>query len=395
MLRLARWLVGYVTFCFSGGFTDGFINECYAQHLNITNIRYEGDTLYADCPAMLFRFLRPVAERHGGALSITKRRGLRFVLAPLKNRWGLLAGLVACAALIGFLNGFVWEIEITGTEQLTPQQVSAFLAENGFHEGVYWLATDKDYLENLMLASFDECAWVHINRNGTTATVEIGESVLRPEAQYDELPGNLVATKAGTVTKATVYRGWQAVQAGEGVTPGTLLISGVYESEKAKENLFVHAKGEYLAEVEEPFSLTVSRTQQYKAYLSQTERRYLLFFGLEIPLSVRFEKSCDADISETYDYCRIGGNRVPIGVKTQTRLPYVVREKELTDAELEELLAQEVQNKLDSEFADCEILSKNIETALTAESATAKGSLLCIENIGKEVPLSKEQSNLP
>ncbi len=38
MISIIRWLLGYVKFTFQNGFTEGFINDCFENNLNIRNI---------------------------------------------------------------------------------------------------------------------------------------------------------------------------------------------------------------------------------------------------------------------------------------------------------------------------------------------------------------------
>ncbi len=38
IIRFIRWLLGYVEFSFSGGFAEGFINDCFENKINIKDI---------------------------------------------------------------------------------------------------------------------------------------------------------------------------------------------------------------------------------------------------------------------------------------------------------------------------------------------------------------------
>jgi len=387
MLKLAKWLVGYVAFSFRGGFCEGFINDCLRRRLAVSRVCWRDGNLYAECPALLYPLLRPAARENGGRLQILRRRGLPFVLYPLKNRWGLLAGLVVCMAAVGFFNGFIWQIEVVGCEALDAAAVQQFLADNGFHEGVHRRAVDEDYYENLLMAVYDECAWAHINYDGTNAVVEIGEGTPKPPVYDNTAPTDLTAQKSGTVVKVTVHSGWQKVHAGEGVVKGDVLIAGSYASEAAEKTLFTHASGEVLADVEEPFSLTVSRRQAYKAYQAEKVYRSLLFFGLKIPLYLFAPPGEGTDKEEAVQYLRLNGNRLPIGCQTTTVTPYTVEERTLTDSELEALATAEADSAIAAVFGDAEILSKQLAVTLNGDDATVSGTLLVRENIAEERPI--------
>lgn len=391
MLRLLRWLIGYVEFTFTEGFAEGFLNECFARKYSIYAVQREGAALRARCPAALYPFLREVAKAHGGKLHIIKKRGMRFRFRELSGRFGLLAGLVCFAALVSFISGFVWNIELVGNEMLPAEQVLDFLAENGLHEGVSWHSVDKDRLESLLLASFDECAWAHINQNGTTARVEINEAVLRPDTFRPGEYANLKAKKDGVLVTAVVHDGWAVKQKGEAVVKGDLLVSGIYESEKGV-NLFAHAAGEYVAQVSEPFSLSVSRTQKDKLYTAVNTYKSLVFFGLEIPLYLGSSEIKDSDVSKDYQYLSLNGVRLPIGSVVKTVKPYVLKERELNDSELNALLESEIEKRLQEDFGAYEIVRQDITVSLNSDAAVAKGSVLCLENIGEEVRLTAQEA---
>lgn len=390
MLKLAKWLVGYVTFTFTGGFCEGFLNSCVRRRLALSAVRYDNGALTAECPALLYPLIRPAARENGGRLHVIRRRGLPFVLYPLKNRWGLLAGLVVCMGFIGFLSGFIWQVEVTGCQTLDPIAVQRFLADNGFHEGVHRRAANENYYESLLMAAYDACAWVHINYDGTTAMVELEEGTPKPEMENDTAPTDLVALKSGTVVKMTVHSGWQAVSEGEGVIRGDVLIAGSYDSEPAERTLYTHAGGEVLADVEEPFALTVSRTQEYKAYRTEYRRKCLLFFGLQIPLYFGKIPAQNADVTEEVLYWQMNEKSLPIGLRTTTVKPYTIEEYTLSDSELEALAAKTAEETIVSVFGDAEVLSRQLTTTLNADNATVSGKLLCRENIAEERKLKVE-----
>ena len=37
LIKIINLLLGFVDFTFSGGFADGFINDCYNQKINVKN----------------------------------------------------------------------------------------------------------------------------------------------------------------------------------------------------------------------------------------------------------------------------------------------------------------------------------------------------------------------
>ncbi|MBQ9516854.1 MAG: sporulation protein YqfD [Eubacterium sp.] len=384
MVRFFRWLIGFVQFRFEGGFADGFINDCYMQQLAVRDLHYDGDVLCAECPASQYlRFCR-TAKRHGGRLQIVKKRGIVFPFLKLRNRFGLAVGALLFVVILSFLSGFIWEVQVVGNSRITDAELRDFLMQNGVYEGVYWGTVDKDKVENLIMASFDDCAWVHINELGTTARVEINET-RKPPARKRKKKGvyNVVAAQDGFIAKITVANGKSAARVGDFVSKGDVLINGVYTDIYGKKHR-VHADGEVTAQVTEPFEIVVNRTQSSLAVASEKEYKTLAFFGLYIPLYLGSADLKNADCKTSSDYLKVNEKPVPVGVITLTARRYRNIPQSLTDRELARLAESETAKKLKSDYADCTVISKRLTTEITADSAIVKGQITCVKNIAKE-----------
>ena len=385
MVKIIWWILGYVKFVFTGGFNDGFINNCFEKKLNIQNLKEESGDLNGECLANQYIKLHSIARKNGGRIKIVKKRGLVFPFLKLKNRWGLFIGAILFIYIISFLSGFIWNVEIKGTKRINDSEILSFLEENNVKRGASWRSVDKNKTENLMMAAFDDIAWVHINEIGTRAVVEINETVKKPKNITSKKPANLKAKKDGLIVKASVTSGWAEAKVGDSVTKGDLLISGIYESEQKKGNQFAHASGEYIAEVKESFSLTVSRKQSYKEYGEERVYKKLSFFGINIPLYfISYDKK-NSEITTNAEYIKINGNELPIGIITVKHRKYAVKTKILSDRELTLLLNGQIEKKLKEDFSDYEIIKKEIKTSLGVNEAVAKGRIICLENIGEEV----------
>ncbi|MBE6816313.1 MAG: hypothetical protein E7520_01260 [Ruminococcaceae bacterium] len=387
MVRLIRWVIGFVRFCFFDGFADGFLNACIAAGEPLRNVHRDGAKLYADCPASHYLALSRLARAHGGRLKVVKRKGMVFPFLKMKNRFGLFAGAVAFVVIISALSGFVWNVEIVGNERIDGSELERFIADNGLHSGVFWDGVEKDRIENLVMASFDDCAWVHINEIGTTARIEIRETRVKPKIAPAKTPANLKATDDGIIVKADVYDGWQVAKKGDSVTKGDLLISGIYDSEKKKGNQFAHARGEYLAQVVYPLENVVSREQSKKVYTTERAFKEFVFFGLRLPLYFGRMNLQSADVSTDDIYLKINDNAIPIGVVTAKVRYYTVQKITLSDKELTALCKAETEKQIQSDYADCEIVKKKYGIDLGADSATAKGKITVLKDIGEEVPI--------
>ena len=385
MVKLIRWILGYVCFTFTDGFADGFVNQCYEEKINVQGLKINNGVLNGECLAWDYIRLHSVARKNGGRIRVEKKHGFIFPLLKLRNRWGLFAGALVFICVISFFSGFIWNIEIKGNERLKDEEILLFLEQNGLSRGTLWKNVDKNELEMLMLASFDECAWVQINELHTTASIEINETVEKPQTKNAKTPANIKAKKDGFIVKASVTNGWAAARAGDSVTQGDLLISGIYESDKKKGTQFAHASGEYIAEVKEPFSLTVARKQSYREYKKERIFRKISFFGAKIPLYITPYDKKSSELETSCNYLKLNKNELPIGIITVSEKRYAAKSRSLSDSQLKELMQKEIEKRLAEEFAGCEIIKRNISISINANDAVAQGEVIALEDIGEEV----------
>lgn len=384
MIRLLQWLWGYVRFEFSHGFVEGFVNDCFGAGANVQDLVRSDDVLLGSCSAKTYFSLRHIARKNGGTLKIIEKHGPIFAFLKLRNRWGLFVGALCFVVIICFVSCFVWNIEITGNSKIPTADIMLFLEENGVSIGAYSRGIDRDIVESLIMASFDDCAWAHINIDGTTATVEFDETIPKPDVVESGIVTNVKSTHDAHIVKIVAYDGWQVVSAGDSVVAGDLLISGIREGEGGKRNVFAHAMGRVLARVDEPIDLIISRQQCKKKYVDTIVFKSLYFFGVRIPLYLHSSQIPNADMDVDHSYLVVNGHELPIGVITKTAKVFSVENVVLDDKDLNALITDEVNKHIARKYSDCEIISKKIDVSLNSAEAHATGTLCCVMDIGKE-----------
>lgn len=396
LIKLINLISGYVIFTFTGGFSDKFINLCYEENINIKNIIYSDKALRARCSVNAYKKLHRIALQSGGRLRIVKKRGLPFLLHPLKDRWGVFAGLLLFVFMTSFLGGYIWNITVIGNDTLQQAAIVDFLAQNGFKTGARWEQTDKENLEFAVMAEFDEVAWISINKLGCLAQVEIRETVKQPEVEDNTKITNVTAKKDGVIVSVTALGGWQAVKEGEAVTKGDLLISGVYEPKDEyqvlQKNHYAHAHGTVMAKTDTSISVNIPREQSIKTTTDEKEFKSFYFYGLEIPLYINDKReNYQSEYKKTY--LIVNDFRLPIGIFTEKRSYYSTQKETVSDEELEKLATAQLEERKKEELENCEILGENIDTEITDSGITLSASYSLLEDIGEEKEIIF--SNLP
>lgn len=386
LIRFFRWLLGYVKFSYTGGFKEDFINDCYAHGMYLKNICVKNDMLTAEAKIKTYKALHKIAFLHGGRVKIFKRKGFPFLLSPLNNRWGFFVGILYFVFFVSFMGGFVWNITVSGNDRVTEVKIVDYLAKNGFKIGTRWDLVDKEQLEIAIMADFEDVAWISINKIGSTASIEINETVNKPKLVDNKKATNVKAAKDGVIVRLEVLGGWAAVQEGEAVTAGDLLISGVRESEVDKKNHYTHAYGSVLAEVNDEISIHVNRNQDEKISTYSKDYNSLFIFGFEIPLY--FQKDAGNTIEEVEKkYLAVNEYRLPIGIIKNHCDYFETQTASISDAELEALAKSELEKKKKDELGECEILSEDINIDMKENGCTITGKYKCIQDIGRETEL--------
>ena len=386
LIKFFNWFFGYVVFTFSGGFTDGFINRCYHEKINIKDISAENGVLTARCSIGAYKRLHKIAFRSGGKVKLVKKRGLPFLLHPLKGRWGVFCGMLFFVLLVSFMGGFIWNITVIGNQTLETSKIVDYLAQNGFKTGVRWSETDKENLEFAVMADFDRVAWISINRIGCLAQVEIRETTPKPEIENNNLITNVTAKKDGVIVKVTALGGWQAVQAGDAVTTGDLLISGVYEPEEysqPQKNHFARAHGSVIAKTNSRITVNIPREQSEKICTSEKQYKTLYFFGLEIPLSIKKEEE-NTVCEYQKKYLVFHDFRLPIGIYTEIRRSYTDMKRSISDDELRAAAKKELLEREKEKLAGCEIIGKTEKEEITDGGIVYTAEYSLLEDIGAE-----------
>lgn len=390
MISFIRWLLGYIKFSFKKGFAEGFINDCFENNLRLRDISQEDDGITAVTDIKTYFKLHRSAFRHGGVIKIIKRRGLPFLFLPLKNRWGVFFGFIFCVFMISYMGGFIWNVTVVGNDRLTDSKIVDYLAQNDFKTGVRWNSTDKENLEFGVMAEFDEVSWISINKIGSLAMVEINETTDKPSVVDNSGVTNVVAAEDGVITHITALGGWTAVKAGDAVSKGDLLISGINESEVDEKNHFAHAHGTVLANVSTDIELNISREQKDKKFYKNRQYKSFYFFGIRIPLYLKKDKG-EFDKAVKKSYLVYNDFRLPIGTETVECSYYNAVSKTLSDEELKQLAENELERVKNERFKNAEIISEGIDVQLENNVCHITGSYNLVRDIGIETEILFEE----
>lgn len=385
ILRLFRYLLGYVRFDAWGGFPERFINLCEHNRILLWDVRSRDGVITACTDRSGYKRMRCAARRSGMRLRIKKKCGLPFFLNRHSRRVGIIIGMCICVSSLLILSTRLWSIEVTGNDRVPSEEIIAAFEQAGVRLGTACEKIDEDAAEEEAMKHLSGILWININVRGSSAFIEVRETTEQPTLESDE-PGNIVAAEDGQIVILRPFNGTQEQKIGNSVLKGELLISGMEENKDLTVS-FCRADGYVVARTAKSFS--ASCPAEFSAErVTKAKRSFRLnFLTLSVPLTPPAGEGAYAEQKRL----RLNGVTMPVGVTVST-----VQEKAPADISLSESRAQLVAQlgfleRCADEFRY--IYAESAETNMRSDGGgcSVEGSFTCLENIGASEPMEIEQ----
>lgn len=222
--------------------------------------------------------LQEIGAVAGAEVTVLRRRGAPVLWERFRTRYVLLAGFAAFWLLLFGGNLFIWEFRVSGNETVPTETVLRALENYGITIGSPGLHIDQEDMRNHVLLEVGDLSWLTVNVKGCVAHVQVVERHRPPKAADRSTVTNIVARRAGLITKVEALEGQAMVLPGATVTEGQLLISGVSETEHIGAR-FVHSMGAVWARTWYELSVSVPLQITQPAAGSSSHSRWALDIG--------------------------------------------------------------------------------------------------------------------
>lgn len=259
LTRLGNYFGGTVYIKVSGIIPEKFINLCLTNNILLWAVTKKDQELYAYIRLGDFFIIRPLVKLSQTRVRVIAYNGLPFFLKKMKHRKMMVGGALLFCFLLHYLASFVWFVDVEGVKTLSKDQVLNVVYAQGLKPGSKKGVVEKKTIENAIMFTIPEVAWVSVSYMGTRAVVEIVEKTF-PKQESKE-PANVVAEKNGVITEFIVLSGQGVVKKGDTVKKGDIIIksevppyvpsaeSGVVPSVPLAPPQFVRAAGIVKAKV--------------------------------------------------------------------------------------------------------------------------------------------------
>ena len=341
MLYLYRFFCGILEVEFFGIYPEKIINLCAKNRIAVWNVHYGNKKIRLFITVKDFKRLPKILKRSGLRLHILNKTGFPFFINRYKRRFGIFAGIVIFFAVLQFMSGFIWIIEVEGNKTVTDREILAICKDLGIKTGVKRNSIDTKNTPQDLLLKTDKLSWGSFNIEGCKLTVNVTEIV--PKTEDNTVATNLKAAKDGIIEKIDVTSGNPVVKVGDIVKKGDLLVSGITET--MRDTKFVHSIGTVTAKTEETITLFEPFIKKTETLTGKTaKRRVLEIFGIKIPLYIGKEKGNFKTETDCKNLKLLSQN---IPIKIYTKKFIFVKKENLTRDYNE--LCQQLRERLEKE----------------------------------------------
>lgn len=373
---------------------ERFLNICAENGIKFRNVeKINGDEVILTVRVGGCRWIERNAARYGYTVAKIDERGFVFTVEKLKKRYVLIFGLALCAVTLWISSLFVWEINVSGNDEISETEILAELDKLGVGIGTFRPRISQEYISNEMLQRIEKLSFIAVNVTGSHAEVIVREERETPEIESDEKIQNVVAAKSGVITKFTVLEGTAKFKKGDTVNAGDELVSAVKDSVSSGKRL-VRANAEVYARTWYEIQTQTPAQTAVKSYTGDKNTRFaIILCGKRINLYFSGRNTM-----YSYDkIIKLGRLRVfdiilPLQIISETAREYVPEYKETDIKAAEERLSLGLENRLKEEIGeDGEIIGTEFETSVTDGIIKVTLKAECIERIDKQAELSEEE----
>ncbi len=295
--------------------------------------------------------------------------------------------ITACILIVWASSLFILEIKVSGNEQVSSGEILMALEDLGVGIGTMRLTMSQEYISNEILQMIPELSWIAVNCTGSRAQVLVREAIPRPEIINKKIPADVVASKAGIISKMTVLEGTAMHARGDTVVKGDIIVNSGMDS-IASGTRYVRASARVLARTWYELSAQMPLKSFEKSYTGNTKTRTaLIFAGKRINLYLKAGNpwmNCDK-ITEKKSITLTGGAVLPVTVARSTYKEYEPTAVSNVVEEAEEILRKRLDRMLKGEISSGEIISAEYLSSETDGMLTVTLFAECEEEIGETV----------
>ncbi len=384
LVKIIRWLLGCVRFRLSGGFTERFVNLSVKNRISIRNIKRIKHGIEGEVAAKEYFLLRKLAKDCGCKVRISKKFGYPFKIKRYKKRKGIFVGFIFFAVILYSLSSYIWSVDVKGNSNIPTEEILNVMDELGVSGGSLKKRINIPMVRQGAMLKLPGVSWISVNVAGSHADILVKEKIEAPQITHESSPCDIKAVCDGKIDRIETYNGTPAVNAGDAVLKGQLLISGIVENLFGSSS-FVHSDGKVYAYTKRTIKEEVKLSQEKAIDTGKVRKKYRIkILGLEIPFGLWY-KANETDRSEFYsNKLHIGKISLPIVFYQENRYEQIY---DIVNLNYEDALNEAkklIDKREKEELKDKEILSMCSEDKEENGACVVLAEYNCLEDIGQK-----------
>ena len=381
-----------------GNNPERLVNICLVNRLHLRKIKKVSDRKVSlDIRKADFPGLQELA---GGRYRVkeVEDRGHLYHIKILLRKKSLIAGLLIFSGILFYQSLFISEIEVTGYESISEQELIKSLNSAGFYEGCR-KSIELDKVKLHLYEDFDNIAWIGIKYKGNLAQITIAETDYLYEKNVVEetKPCNIVAAQSGYINSVDPEEGVRVVNNGLYVKEGDVIISGEVPLEKttyeddAPENpvTYVHASGTVEAKVPVRLNYCIEADETVK---EKTGKKMITF---SVNGKTLLQELCPYELSvvnriTVCNWIKLVRLKLQINIVEEVK----IKERKLSEKEVKNQVLNEIHKFVEEKLQDnTQILNKSLNFRQEKNIIYIGVTLETLQEIGIEEEIIVDKSN--
>ena len=376
ILKLIRWMFGYVIFSVENKNSRLFLNLVSKSRLKLWDIENINNIMISKASLSDFEIILKKLKSNNIKLNLIKRIGLPYFLIKNKNRKGLLLGIFILFTSLKILSNYIWKINFQGVENINLDEVMNVAKENGVFIGANKKNIDAKISSQNIMSKINDISWMSINIEGCTANVLIKEREKEPD--FDNNNSKYIkALCDARIVRMETFAGIPLVKVGDAVLKDQILVSSISIDEEGNEKITTNAKANVWGEIYEEFTDS-EEISQIKKIRTGNKKTFLKIKN--------FKLNFWDHIDDNYDEIEIYDNKInfpwfsiPTGLSTEK----VFETKKIEIYKTKEEILSNIRNKINEKIQSMglEIINQEEEETESDNKISLKVKVSYLKNI--------------
>ncbi len=304
---MQRKICGYVRIQITGSGQERFFNLCSYRQIFPSNVIYRDGTCICEILLKDYWNIKSLVKKTGIKVRLLDKCGLPFFVYRYKKRGALVAGLFLAVVFLYVMSLHIWSIDFQGNTYYSDEVLMSFLESIGIKNGMKSSRILCDDVESAMRIAFDEITWVSVEIDGTLLRVNLKENLNTqtiPEKSTETR--DLVSDYDGVVLSIITRTGTPKVKAGDVVTKGQVLVSGVIElhddAQMVTGNRVVYADADIYVQTEYEMDMRIAQSYEVDQVVHENKGLYISILGRDqtflLPVSFDYPVRKETDITQ-------------------------------------------------------------------------------------------------